>query len=72
MMFGMVLLWGGVVALAVWGAGMLFPVSQRARSAEADLTPLGILARRYARGDLSRDQYDTMRSDITQGWEHRS
>jgi putative membrane protein len=74
MLFGglfMLLFWGGVIALiilAVWAltrfsggksggwVGSTGQVSNRA---------LEILKERYARGELTREQFDTMRRDLT-------
>lgn len=53
--------WIGVVALAVWAAGRLFPSvpSPRAR------TPREILDGRYARGELTREQYQALRKELS-------
>jgi putative membrane protein len=47
------LLWGGAIVLALWGVSSLFP-SGRVR-VEADA--LEILRQRYARGEISREEY---------------
>lgn len=56
----MVLFWVGVVMLAVWLTGLLFPrfspgVQPQARD---------ILQARYARGELTREQYQEMLKEI--------
>ncbi len=60
MMLWMVVFWVGVVVLAVWLAGLLFPrMSQGAQS-----SPREILNARYARGELTREQYEEMLKEI--------
>lgn len=52
--------WGGIVFLAVWAVRTL-----AARGGEAPRRdPLTILKERYARGELTREQYEQMRTDI--------
>jgi len=53
----MVAFWIGVVVLAMWAAGLLFPQVPSPRAA----APRDILDRRYARGELTRGQYDEER-----------
>ena len=61
----MFLLWGGLIALAVWGVTVLFP--RRARLSENDdhLDAQEILDRRYARGEINREQYESMKQNIS-------
>jgi len=62
----MFLFWGGLIALAIWLVGMLFPRAARpAASGERDLTARQILDRRYARGEMTREQYDLMKQTIS-------
>ena len=60
----MVLVCIGLIALAVWGVGQLFPTQNRTRSLEDASGPLEVLARRYARGDISGQEYEAIRKDI--------
>ena len=62
----MLLFWGGLIALAVWMASALFPHSNRETSISTDqnLSAQEILDRRYARGEITRDQYELMKQDI--------
>lgn len=56
----MVLFWIGIVVLAVWAAGSLFP-----RAPEGvQSSPREILQSRYARGELTRDQYQEMLKEL--------
>jgi putative membrane protein len=65
MMFGMVLFWGLLIFAAVWLVKLLFQSgkSQSDRS-QGQLTPTEILEIRYARGEITREQYDQMRKDL--------
>ena len=52
-MLVMALFWVGVVLLVVWGLSNLFP----ARQATGEPDALEILKRRYARGEISREEF---------------
>jgi putative membrane protein len=52
------LIMGGVVLLVVWGIRQVGPVGDARRG------PLDILKERYARGELTREQYEQMRRDL--------
>lgn len=56
-MLTMVLFWIGVILLIVWGVSALFPT--HARTTEPDA--LEILRRRYARGEISREEFEQAR-----------
>jgi putative membrane protein len=61
-----VLLTIGLIALAVWLVGKLF--SQNARPAVTqELAPGArqILDQRYARGEISREEYELMKKDMS-------
>jgi putative membrane protein len=57
----MILVWLVPVALVVWGMGSLrggqLPRAQ-------DETPLEILRRRYASGDINKDEFEQARHDL--------
>ena len=57
----MVAFWIGVVFLAVWASGLLFP---RVPS-PPEPTPRDILETRYARGELTREQYQELRKELS-------
>ncbi len=52
-----------IVALAIWVLGALFPRGPRAAEAGGS-QPLEILKARYARGEISREEYEQMRKDL--------
>ena len=66
MMLGMFLFWGVLIFAAVLLVKALFQsgTSQK-QSSEADLMPIDILNLRYSRGEITREQYDLMKSDIS-------
>ncbi|HEX6302644.1 MAG TPA: SHOCT domain-containing protein [Anaerolineales bacterium] len=62
----MLLFWGGLILLAVWLAKALF---QGNRSAGSSSRPTNsareILDQRYARGEITREQYELMKQDLS-------
>ncbi|MBC7236767.1 MAG: SHOCT domain-containing protein [Chloroflexi bacterium] len=65
MMIGIVLLWAAIIGLAVWGFRWLFPSGIKPTlPKDAEQDALNILAARYARGEITREQYQRMRRDI--------
>jgi putative membrane protein len=58
----MVVFWGGLVALVVWG----IRAATRPRGGEGEHrpSPLDIAKERYARGEISREQYEEMRRTL--------
>jgi putative membrane protein len=63
---GMILLWIGLVFLAVWLVRFIFASPRPPDShAHRPLTPREILDQRYARGEISREQYELMKKDIS-------
>ncbi len=63
MMGGMLLFWIVLIVLAVLLVRGLFQ-SNRSRGSSAPQTPRQILDQRYARGEITREQYLTMLKDI--------
>ena len=63
----MVLFWGGLVALAVWLVGLMFPSSSRQnQNPNAPLSAEEILKIRYARGEISEAEYKQMKETLSQ------
>ena len=65
----MVLFWGGLILLAVWLVKVIFPSSRGDRSTsknppKANESASEILAQRYARGEITREQFEIMKQDI--------
>ena len=63
---GMILLWIGLVFLAVWLVRFIF-ASPRPPDSDAHRPPTAreVLDQRYARGEISREQYELMKKDIS-------
>jgi putative membrane protein len=62
MIFGgiwMVIFWGAVNWLVIWGVGQLSGGSRR-----SDDNPLEIARARYARGEITREQFEQLRQDL--------
>jgi len=63
----MVFFWGGIIALVVWAISRL--AGDRARGAEQQRlegrSPLDIAKERYARGEITREQFQQLQEDLT-------
>jgi putative membrane protein len=59
----MALFWIVVILLAVWLLSNLFPKNQTSPVTGAE-SPLAILQQRYARGEISKEEYETIRQDL--------
>ena len=64
MFIGMFLIWGVVIVGAVLLVKGLFN-GGFPQIGQTDLSPRDILARRYARGEISKTEYDRMLSDLS-------
>lgn len=69
MVFGaiwMVLFWGAIVALVVWGTSRL--TGDRGRGGDQmgfeTRSPLSIAEERYARGEITREQFEQLKQDL--------
>ena len=61
----MAIFWIVVIAAAVWFLGNLFPRDKTSRPQSG--TPesaVGILKQRYAHGEISKEEFETMRHDL--------
>jgi putative membrane protein len=63
MLFFMLLFWGLLIFLAVWLVKVLFG-NRRPKEQDHPLNAREILALRYARGEITREQYELMKQDI--------
>ncbi len=57
----MVLFWGGLIALIVWGITKL---SGR-NSSTSKRDPLDVAKERYARGEISREEFEQIKKDLS-------
>ena len=62
----MILFWVGLVALSVWVVKALFAGDKGSPTLPAGQAPNAreILDQRYARGEITREQYDLMKRDL--------
>jgi putative membrane protein len=62
----MLIFWGGLILLAVWLVRALFSTNaSHDRNADGiNLNARQILDQRYARGEISHEQYEIMKQDI--------
>ncbi len=63
----MLIFWGGLILLAIWLITVLFPSHPAPPPANTPNSPTrarDILEQRYARGELSREQYEEMRQTL--------
>ncbi len=64
MVFGglwMLIFWGGLIALIVWGIMKL----SRRNGSTSKRDPLDIAKERYARGDISKEQFEQIKKDLS-------
>jgi putative membrane protein len=65
----MIFFWGGLIAAAIWLAARLFPVNPQAGSSPSQLSMQSaqdILNVRYAKGELTEEQYRQMTNTLRQ------
>jgi len=56
----MVIFWGGLIALIVWGIKKLTERDGSARKRDA----LDIAKERYAKGEISREEFEQLKKDL--------
>ena len=57
----MVVFWGGLIALIVWG---IKKVTERGGSTPKH-DPLDMVKERYAKGEISREEFEQIRQDLS-------
>lgn len=62
----MAIFWIAIIAAAVWLFSNLFPQSKQSQSGDTTETAVTILKKRYARGEISKEEFETMRHDLEQ------
>lgn len=68
MFFGghwMLIFWVVVIALIVWGVIALGKRGNSASGTTEKRTPLDIVKERYARGDISKEEFDQVKKDLS-------
>jgi putative membrane protein len=61
----MVLFWAVIVALVVWGARRLTERGGSGSGTTDRRDPLDIAKERYARGDISKEEFDQIKKDLS-------
>ena len=56
----MVIFWGGLIALIVWGITRL----SRRNGSVSKRDPLDVVKERYARGEISREEFEQLKKDL--------
>ncbi len=65
MMVGMVLFWVLLILGAIWLVKLLFQSgTSQPKVSQEKLSPLAVLALRYSRGEINREQYEQMKKDL--------
>lgn len=68
MLFGWIwvaLVIGAIIALVVWGIRRLTERDRYSPIATAGADPLSIAKERYARGEITKDQFDQIKKDLS-------
>ena len=58
----MLLFWAALILLAIWLVSLIFPTARKSGEADKPLTASEILKLRFARGELTQEQYQEMLS----------
>ena len=59
----MFIFWGGIIALAVWVVKRLTQPREGGQAPDR-VSPLEIAKDRYARGEITREQFEQLRKDL--------
>lgn len=62
----MAIFWVGLIAVAMWLFSNLFPQKAQTSVGNAPESPTTILEKRYARGEISKEEFEAMRQDLEQ------
>jgi len=64
---GMLIFWGGISALAIWAVSRLTGDREKGRDQRTleGRSPLDIAKERYARGEITREQFEQFRHDLS-------
>jgi len=62
----MAIFWIVIIAAALWLFSNLFPQNKQTTSGDSSDTAVTILKKRYARGEISTEEYEAMRHELEQ------
>ena len=57
----MVLFWGAIIALVIWGVRRL----TRNHDSDGKKRPIDIASERYARGEITKDEFEQIKKDLS-------
>lgn len=64
----MAIFWIAIIATAIWFFSNLFPQNKQTKeqptSGDQSETTVTILKKRYARGEISKEEFETLRQDL--------
>ena len=63
-MFFMVFFWVAIVALVLWGVAVAARGGNQGPRNEDHPSPLDIASKRYARGEISRQEFEQLKKDL--------
>ena len=63
MIFFGLIFWGGFIALIIWGVTRL--TRQGTSTGGTKQSPLDIARERYARGEITREQFEQLKKDLS-------
>lgn len=66
-MIFMVLFWMAIIALVVWGVGAVISGGYKSRTNADGQSPVETASQRYARGEISRKEYELLKKDLKAG-----
>ena len=61
----MVVFWGLIIGLVVWGIKTLTERRGSGQETTGKRNPLDIAKERYARGDISKEEFDRIKKDLS-------
>ena len=67
--FGFVLMavfWLAIITAAIWLFSNLFPQNKQTTTGDVPETAVAILQKRYARGEVSQEEFEAIRHDLEQ------
>ncbi|MDX1414994.1 MAG: SHOCT domain-containing protein [Candidatus Promineifilaceae bacterium] len=62
--FWMIIFWIAIIATGILAAAALFPRVSSSSASKKDDDAMVILRRRFARGEISKEEYQTMRHEL--------
>ncbi len=60
----MIIFWIVIIGAGIWITAALFPKGGSSPSARTDDDAFAILKKRYAQGELSKEEYESVRHDL--------